>query len=110
MSADSYNRSRISTFVCVTVTSNLELADAPGNVLLPRGSGELPQDSVVNVSQLVTLDKRDAVERIGKLNRAEMRLVDAGISRVLDLRDPPAAEPPRAMPDIPVEDETELDL
>jgi mRNA interferase MazF len=86
VSADAYNRSRIATVVCVVLTSNQRLADAPGNVLLLRGTGGLADDSVANVSQIVTLDKSDVVEKIGKLDRAEMRVVEASMSRVLDLR------------------------
>jgi mRNA-degrading endonuclease toxin of MazEF toxin-antitoxin module len=48
--ADSFNRSRIQTAIVAAITSNVELADAPGNVLLPVRSAGLPRDSVVNVS------------------------------------------------------------
>ncbi len=55
---DAFNRSRIATVVCVPLTSNLKWADAPGNVLLPARSTRLSKDSVANVSQIVTLDRR----------------------------------------------------
>ena len=55
--ADSFNRSRIQTAIVAVISTNLELADAPGNVLLPARSTGLPRDSVVNVSQLLTLDQ-----------------------------------------------------
>lgn len=87
VSADSYNRSRISTFLGIVVTSNLRLAEAPGNVLLEKGTGGLPEDSVANVSQIVTLDKSDAIERIGRLDTGELRLVNAGIRQALGLLD-----------------------
>ena len=54
---DAFNRSRISTVVCVALTSNLRWAEAPGNVLLSARLTGLPKDSVANVSQLVTLDR-----------------------------------------------------
>ena len=55
--ADALNRSRISTAVCVALTSNLDWADAPGNVVLPSELTGLPRDSVANVSQIITLDR-----------------------------------------------------
>jgi mRNA-degrading endonuclease toxin of MazEF toxin-antitoxin module len=55
--ADSFNRSRIQTVIIAVITSNTELADAPGNVLLPANSTGLPRDSVVNISQVLTLDR-----------------------------------------------------
>jgi len=80
---DAFNRSRIATVVCVPLTSNLKWAEAPGNVLLePRDSG-LPKQSVVNVSQLVTLDRTSLSERVGKLPRQKLSLVLSGIDVVL---------------------------
>jgi mRNA interferase MazF len=55
--SDEFNRSRIRTVVCVAVTSNLAIADAPGNVLMPKDVTGLPRDSVANVSQVITLDR-----------------------------------------------------
>jgi mRNA interferase MazF len=85
VSSDAYNRSRIATVVCVTVTSNLALADAPGNVALATGDGGLDRPSVVNVTQVVTLDKADLAELIGKLEAAQLRAVEVGLRRVLRL-------------------------
>lgn len=86
VSADAWNRSRIDTVTCVAVTTNLRLADAPGNVLLPEGAGGLEEDSVANVSQIVTLDKEWLIERIGALDHALSSRVDSGLRRALDLR------------------------
>jgi mRNA interferase MazF len=80
---DALNRSRIATVVCVPLTSNLKWATAPGNVLLPAGVTGLPKESVANVSQLVTLDKSDLAERVGKLARSKLELVLSGIDVVL---------------------------
>jgi len=55
--ANSFNRSRIQTVLVAVVTGKVELALAPGNVLLPADSSGLPRDSVVNVSQILTLDE-----------------------------------------------------
>jgi mRNA interferase MazF len=80
---DPLNQSRIATVVCVTLTSNQKWAGAPGNVVLPAGTTGLPKDSVANVSQIVTLDKADFSERVGKLPKGKLGLVLAGIDVVL---------------------------
>jgi mRNA interferase MazF len=80
---DSFNRSKITTVVCVPLTSNLKWADAPGNVLLEARLTDLPKDSVANVSQVVALDKSLLTERVSKLSRAKTDLVLAGIDVVL---------------------------
>lgn len=80
---DSFNRSRIATVVCVTLTSNLRLADAPGNVLLDADVTGLPKDSVANASQPVTLDRAALTERVGNLPDAKLDLVLYGIDVVL---------------------------
>jgi mRNA interferase MazF len=80
---DAFNHSRISTVVCVPLTSNLRWADAPGNVLLPAGLTGLPKDSVANVSQIVTLDRGSLTERLGRLPEAKFELVLFGVDVVL---------------------------
>ena len=85
VSSDAFNRSKIATVLCAVVTSNLRLADAPGNVRLAVGDAGLDRPSVVNVSQVVTLDKAALVERLGTLDGAEIRLVELGLRRVLNL-------------------------
>jgi mRNA interferase MazF len=81
--SDAFNRSRIATVVCVVLTSNLKLADAPGNLLLRQGETGLDRDSVANVSQIVTLDKSQLTEAVGKLSRRKLHAVLAGIDVVL---------------------------
>ena len=80
---DAFNRSRISTVVCVPLTSNLGWAEAPGNVLLPARLTGLPKDSVANVTQVVTLDRRSLTERVGIVPDAKLELVLFGIDVVL---------------------------
>ena len=82
---DAFNRSRIQTVIVVVLTSNLELAKAPGNVLLPRSSTGLPRDSVVNVSQVITIDKVFLTERVGTLSSDRQDEVDEGLRLVLCL-------------------------
>ncbi len=83
--ADSFSRSRIATVIAVVVTSNLRLALAPGNVLLPSKATGLPQDSVANVSQVITLDKAFLTERVGPLPSYLLELVEDGLRLALSL-------------------------
>jgi mRNA interferase MazF len=80
---DRLNRSRIATVVCVPLTTNLSWAEAPGNVLLDARTTGLPKDSVANVSQVVSLDRSELTETVGKLPRAKVALLLAGIDVVL---------------------------
>ena len=83
--ANPFNRSRIQTVIVATITSNLELAGAPGNVLLPAHSTRLPRDSVVNVSQILTLDRGFLTESAGMLPPRLQRSVDEGLRTALQL-------------------------
>ena len=82
---DTFTQSNINTVVVVIIISNLNLAAAPGNVLLPRAASGLPKDSVANVSQILTLDKKFLVERIGSLPDDLKLDVDDGIRTILYL-------------------------
>jgi mRNA interferase MazF len=82
---DAFNRSRIRTVVAVVLTSNLRLVDAPGNVLIPAKASGLPKDSVVNASQIVTIDRVFLSEPAGKLGSQLMKSIEAGIRLVLSL-------------------------
>ena len=82
MQGEALNRSRIATVVCVPLTSNLRWADAPGNVSLSTRLTGLSKDSVANVSQIVTVDRELLTERVGKLPRAKLELIFAGIDVV----------------------------
>ncbi len=77
---DRFNRSAISTMVVAAITSNLRLADMPGNVRLRRGEGGLPRASVVNVSQLGTVDRQRLGERIGVVDDKRIRDILRGIA------------------------------
>lgn len=82
---DTFTQSRIRTVIVVIITSNLELANAPGNILLPREATGLPRDSVVNVSQILTVDKSFLTERVGALPVSLQEEVDEGLRLVLYL-------------------------
>ena len=83
--SDEFNKSRIHTVVVATVTSNIRLAQAPGNIALSRKESQLPRQSVVNVSQLLTLDKTYLTERISKLPQAKLMELEQGLHLVLSL-------------------------
>ena len=78
-----FNQSNINTMVVCAVTSNMDRAQAPGNVLLHKNEANIPKKSVVNVSQIYTVDKSDLKEQIGSLSAAKFREVLEGISLVL---------------------------
>ena len=79
-----FNQSRIRTVVMCVVTSNMRLASAPGNVRLERDEAGLSRESVVNVSQLYTVDKAELVERIGTLSRARIDQILDGVRLVIE--------------------------
>jgi len=83
--SDAFNQSRIQTVLAVVLTSNLSLAEAPGNVKLPARKTGLPKDSVANVSQVVTLDKTFLRDRCGKLDGGTMGRIEEGNRLVLSL-------------------------
>lgn len=83
--SDRFNASRISTVLAAIITSNEALAAAPGNVGISKRESGLPKPSVVNVSQLVTLDKQFLSRRAGRLKPDVMDKVDAGLRLVLEL-------------------------
>ena len=83
--ADSFNRSRINTVIAIVLTSNLKLANAPGNILLSTGSTGLPKDSVANISQVITIDKAMLNAHVSRLSSNKMRLIDDGLRVVLSL-------------------------
>ena len=83
--SDDFNRSRINTVIAVVITSNLRLAEAPGNVVLSKKDTNLPKKSVANVSQLITVDKSFLTERVGKISSTKLVEVEAGVRLVLSL-------------------------
>ena len=78
-----FNESKIRTVVAAVITANLRLADAPGNVRLSRRHSGLGRESVVNVSQLVTLDKTFLTQRVGRIPTSKQHEVDGGLRLVL---------------------------
>ena len=85
LQTNEFNESPIQTVIVVAITSNLELAAAPGNVLCRRRDTGLSKNSVVNVSQVATVDKRALLGRVGTLAGAKLALVEQGLRLVLGL-------------------------
>jgi mRNA interferase MazF len=75
--ADEFNRSNIRTFIAAVITSNISLADAPGNVTLSKRSTGLNKESVANVSQTITLDKSFLTKRVGRLSGEKLKDISA---------------------------------
>ena len=82
-----FNRSRISTVVVCTLTSNLRRAVAPGNVLLEVGEADLPDQSVINVSQILTVSKTKLGEKIGTLSAERVRQILDGVRLLTEPRE-----------------------
>ena len=82
--SDALNASRLATVVVCALTTNLRLGRAPGNVLLEEGEANLPKRSVVNVTQLFTVDKRELEERIGVLSHRRVRQILDGMRLVFE--------------------------
>jgi mRNA interferase MazF len=83
--SNDFNESRIQTVIVAVITSNLNLAFAPGNVLCKKRQTRLSRDSVINISQLYTIDKQFLTERIDKLPPNLLKEVEDGLRLVLSL-------------------------
>ena len=82
-----FNQSRINTVVVCAITSNLNLANAPGNVLLKKGEGGPKKDSVINISQIITVDKSDLTEKIDRLSPSKTNHIIEGIKLLIAPRE-----------------------
>ena len=83
--SDAFNRSRVQTVIAVVLSTNARLVDAPGNVLLPAKATGLRKDSVVNVSQILTLNKEELQSIAGTIPKRIQDKVDAGLRWFLQL-------------------------
>lgn len=82
-----FNRSRINTVVVCPLTSNIKRAKSPGNVTLKKGEANLPKRSVVNISQIFTVNKSDLSEKIGTLSRSRISSILQGIRLLTEPRE-----------------------
>ena len=83
--SNEFNRSRINSVIAIAITSNLMLANAPGNVRISARASGLKKASVVNVSQIVTVDKSFLGERVGVLKPKYLSAVEEGLRLVLEV-------------------------
>ena len=83
--ANEFNKSRISTIIAVAITTNIRLAAAPGNILLSSKQSKLPKKSVVNISQIITIDKSFLTEKVHTLSSTIMATIEDGMRLVLKL-------------------------
>lgn len=82
-----FNTSNINTVVICALTSNVKRAQAPGNVLLNKGEANLPKKSVVNISQIYTVNKSDLIEKIGKVSTKRLNEILEGIKLLTEPRE-----------------------
>lgn len=87
---DLYNLTSINTVVVAALTSNLRLGDAPGNVPLNKGEANLPRASVVNVTQLFTIDRRRLAENLGTLGEPRIREIRQGLAGLFGIETRPS--------------------
>ncbi len=83
---DAFNRSQIQTIIVASLTTNLDLADAPGNVYLEKENSGLSKDGVINISQISTIDKRRLTEKVCVLSLSIITEVIYGIKLILNLQ------------------------
>jgi mRNA interferase MazF len=81
--SDAFNQSQLRTVVVCALTSNLGLANSPGNVLLAKGEANLPLRSVANVTQIAAIDRSKFLEKIGTLSKDRLEQVLAGLQLLL---------------------------
>ena len=85
ISSNDFNSSKIKTILVAVITSNLRLSDAPGNFELPKKDSGLSRSSVVNISQLITIDKLFLTDKVGKLTNKQVELLNDGLKLVLSI-------------------------
>ncbi len=83
--SNEFNKSKINTIIAAVITTNLRLAAAPGNIMLPKKKSKLPKESVVNVSQIITIDKSLLTEKVNTLPASIMLQINEGMKLVLSL-------------------------
>ena len=85
LQSNTFNQTRIKTTICAILTSNLDLLEAPGNILIEKSFSGLPKDSVLNISQIYTVDKGSVEERIGQVPDRYIARIDSSIRLIMDV-------------------------
>jgi len=83
---DSFNRSKINTVICAVITSNIDLAGLPGNLLLEKSISGLEKTSVVNFSQIATIDKTDLAKQVAMLPKPMLEKVNNCLKLILEIQ------------------------
>ncbi|MEN6468598.1 MAG: type II toxin-antitoxin system PemK/MazF family toxin [Smithella sp.] len=83
--ADSFNRSAINTVVCAVITSNTNLAGSPGNILLEKSESGLDKTSVINISQIITIDKSYFTEMVSMLSKPMIHKINNSLKIIFDM-------------------------
>jgi mRNA interferase MazF len=83
--ADSFNRSAINTVICAVITSNTNLAASPGNILLEKSESGLDKTSVINFSQIITLDKSYFTEMVSMLSKPIILKINSSLKIIFDI-------------------------
>lgn len=83
--SETFNKTDIDSVIIAISTTNLRLAAMPGNILVERGVGGMKEDSVINVTQLFTIDRTDLLDYLGRLPKNKIDMIDQGLRLVLSL-------------------------
>jgi mRNA interferase MazF len=83
---DFFNNSKINTTIVIPLTTNLILADAPGNILITKHESKLKKDSVIIISQIEVIDRQRLIEKITKIDRIIFEKVENNILFILGIR------------------------
>jgi len=82
---DFFNRSRINTTIVIPLTTNLILADAPGNILITKNQSKLKRDSVITISQIEVIDRQRLIEKITRIDRTIIEKIENNMMFVLGI-------------------------
>jgi mRNA interferase MazF len=83
---DFFNNSKINTTIVIPLTTNLILADAPGNILIKKHESKLKKDSVITISQIEVIDRQRLIEKITKIDRTIIEKIENNIMFILGIR------------------------
>jgi mRNA interferase MazF len=83
--ADTFNRSTINTVICAVITSNTNLANAPANILLEKSDSGLEKTSIINFSQIITIDKSYFTKMVSMLPKPILSKVNQSIKMIFDV-------------------------
>jgi len=85
LQSNNFNQTTLNTVIGADITTSQRLSEMPGNVLLEKGKGGLSKDSVINVTQIITIDKNELLEFVGSVSAQKMEQVEKGLRLVLSL-------------------------